>query len=531
MSEINNRNLENMENTENAAPVQEAAQAEAQQPQPEAAAEKPKKKKKRKKAKVALPIVAVLLVIALLFGTLVGYIVGRNAVTDRLQQAEKQLAVLTQAFEEAAGTPVYDAFTEELTEENRSALSELSGASYDDGVQDILGEDELLGQMLEGGEQAEPVVVAEYKGGALMSDEVAREYEDQMSALVLAGYSEAEIAETLLDEVMQYMVGDRVLADKAKEMGLYELTGADRAAVEAEAQDIYDAQIDFFRDYVNTEGMTDEEATGAVKNYLQQNEGVTLEGIRSELEQGWWVEKLYNEITKDVQVSEADVQQSYNALLADQKASFTAYVDDYEFAQMNGETILYNLDGYRAVRMLLFAFDDFEAYEAVLALSDELEELDPEKDADMIAQYKAEIEACYAPVEAKAQAALDEIQAGADFEDLIARLGDDAGMMDEYLRSTGYYVSNDSLLWPREFISAAMAMQNPGDLSPALRIADGVCILQYVGDVPAGEVALQDVQARLQENVLENAKFDAYEAQLSVWLQEADAKYYPERMQ
>lgn len=524
MSEIKDLNPETM--------AEEAVQetADAAQEAVQASAEKPKKKKKRKAAKLALPIVAVLLVIALVFGAVVGYIVGRNSMVDRLQQTERQLAVLTQAFEEEAGAPAYDAFTEELTDENRTALEELSGVQKDDGVEAILGE-EGLDQVLESSEEIAPVVVAEFKGGTLMSDEVAREYEDQMASLLFAGYSEEEVAQVLLDEVLQYMVGDRVLAQKAQEMGLYELTDADRAQIAAEAEAIYEEQLAFCRDYVNTAGMTEEEATGAVKSYLLESEGITLEGLHAELEAGWWMEKLYAEITKDVQVTDAEIQQSYQQLLQEQKQSFTEYVDDYEFAQMSGEPILYNLDGYRAVRMLLFAFENPEDYEAVLSLSDELPELDPVKDADMIAKYVSEIDACYAAVDAQALDALNRLSAGEDFEQLIAELGDDSGMSDTYLRSTGYYVSKDSLLWPREFIDAAMALENPGDCSGAVRIADGVCILQYVGEVPAGEVPFESVKAQLQEVALAEAQFNAYEARMNEWIQQAEVKYYPERMQ
>ena len=526
MSEINDRKAETI--AEEA--VQETVAEPQEQETVQVPAEKAKKKKKRKAAKLALPIVAVLLVIALAFGAVVGYIAGRNSMVDRLQQAEKQLAVLTQAFEEEAGTPVYDAFTEELTDENRTALEELSGVQADDGVEDILGE-EALGQVLETGEEQAPVVVAEFEGGTLMSDEVAREYEDQMASLLFAGYSEEEVAEVLLEQVMTYMVGDRILMQKAQEMGLYDLSDADREQIAKEAETIYNEQLSFYSDYVNTEGMTEAEATGAVKSYLLESEGVTLEGLRSDLEAGWWMEKLYQEIIKDVQVSDAEIRQSYQQLLSEQKESFTVYVDDYEFAQMNGDPILYNLDGYRAVRMLLFAFENPEDYEAVLALSDELAELDPVKDADQIAEYVAEINACYASVDAEALDALNRLSAGADFEQLIAERGDDSGMSDDDLRSTGYYVSRDSLLWPREFIDAAMDLQNPGDLSGAVRIADGVCILQYVGDVPAGEVAFESVQDQLKDMALANAQFNAYEAQMNEWIQQADVKYYPERMQ
>jgi len=66
-------------------------------------------------AKIALPVVALLMVIALLFGVVFGYALGRNAVAQRLRDTEAQLAALTEAFEDISSMPVYDAFNEELT--------------------------------------------------------------------------------------------------------------------------------------------------------------------------------------------------------------------------------------------------------------------------------------------------------------------------------------------------------------------------------------------------------------------------------
>jgi len=490
-----------------------------------------KKKKKRRVAKLALPVVAVLLVLALLFGVIVGYALGRNVGAVRLRDAEAQVAALTQAFEEAAAAPVYSQFSEELTGENQSALDELSGQGFaNPGVSELAGEDALLSQVLEGGEQ-EDVVVAEYTGGKLMRSEVAAEYEDQMAGLVFSGYNEAEVAETLLNEVMKYMVSDRILEAKAREMGLYELTDADRADIEAEANKVYNEQMEFYRSFVNTSGMSEEEANGAVKSYLEQSEGVTLEGLRTEMEQGWWAQKMFDAITADVQLDDAQLQAAYDALLKEQKESFEGYAADFEFAQVNGETIVYNLPGYRAVRMLLFALEDVEALEAVNVLSEEIPELDPEKDKELIAQYQAEVDRFYAPAEERAEAALAELQAGADFVELLDTIGDDEGMRNAALQASGYYVSDQTLLWPAEMVHAAMALQKPGDISGAVRVGDGICILQYVGEVEAGEVPLADVKDRLAESALGNVRYAAYEARLNAWLEEAKVVYYPERMQ
>lgn len=551
MSETNERNLNNSmpEEAENKVAAAEETTVESPQAQaaddkenaprgeakpvsePEKPAQKKGRKKRRKKA-LAVLVTAVLLVIALVFGAVVGYTYGRNVGAGRLEEAEVKVAELTAALEEAQATPAYDVFEEELTQENREALDDLAGIAFgDEGDATILMGEEVFGAAGSAGEAAPPVVVAEFNGGQLMSDEVAREYSEQMTNFVFAGYSEEEVASVLLDEVLKYMVSDHVLEAHAREMGLYELTDADRAQIEAEAQANYDEQLAFYGDFVDTEGMTEEEATGAVKAYMQNEVGVTLEIVRSELEEGWWAQKIYDEITKDVVVDDAALEKAYEELLAEQKESYEAYPDDFEFAQMNGETIVYNLPGYRAVRMLLFGFGDTEAYEAVSVLTEELAELNAETDAQLIDEYRTQIDGFYASAEARAQEALSQLQGGADFGDLLASVGEDAGMQDEDLYKTGYYVSEKSMLWSADLISAAMALKEPGDISGAVRVADGVCILQYVGEVQAGEVPLEDVKEELQRETLESAKYDAYEAQLNKWLEEANVKYYPERMQ
>lgn len=551
MSEVNERNLNNSmpeeaENKANAVEeavetVQlEAADDKENAPRGEAApaleeekpAAKKKGKKKRRKKAFAILATAILLVIALVFGAVVGYTYGRNMGIERAELAEAKVAELTAALEEAQATPVYDAFEEELTQENREALDDLAGTAFtDDGDATVLMGEEIFGVDASDESGEAPVVVAEYDGGQLMSDEVAREYGEQMTNFVFAGYSEEEVASVLLDEVLKYMVSDRVLEAHAKEMGLYELTEADRAQIDAQAQANFDEQLQFYRDYVNTEGMTEEEATGAVKAYMQAEAGVTLDIIRSELEEGWWAQKIYDEITKDVTVDDAALEKAYKDLIVQQKESYETYPDDFEFAQMNGETIVYNLPGYRAVRMLLLGFEDDQAYEAVSVLNEEIAELDAETDAQLIAEYKAEIDGFYAAPEARAQEVLAQLQGGASFDELLASIGDDDGMKDEDLYKTGYYISEKSMLWSPEIISAAMVLKMPGDISGAVRTADGVCILEYVGEVQAGEVPLEEVKKELQHETLENAKYSAYEQQLNKWLKEANVKYYPERMQ
>lgn len=547
MSEQNERNLEPIapEAAEAQAAADPGAQAHADIPDdrenaPRGAqkaapdAEKkprPKKKKKRKKSGIALPLVAALVAVALIFGLAAGYGIGRSTLLDRLETAQQRVEALEAAVDANADTPAYDPFKEELTGANQDALNDLSGdALVEDGdASALLGEDGFGGEDAASAEGA--VVVAEYDGGQLMSSEIAQEYEAQMALYAFSGFDEEEVAGTVLNEVLRSMVSDRVLEAHAREMGLYELNADDHSKIEAEATANYNELLDFYRDYVNTDGMTEEEATGAVKAYLLEAEGASYESLRAELEANWWRNKVFDAITQDVVVSDAALQSAYETKLAEQKESFEAYPDDYEFAQMNGEIIVYNLPGYRAVKMLLLGFDDIDDIDAVEALEGEIAALDAGTDAEQIAQLWAQIDGYYAGPEARMQSVLAELQGGADFDAMIDAYGTDEGMRNAALRAEGYYVAENSLLWPQEMISAAMALEQAGEISAPVRMGDGVCVLQYIGEVDAGEVPLDQVRGALADETLESMRYDAYEAQLDAWLEDAQVKYYPERMQ
>ena len=565
MNEGNERNLESVapEAVEN---MQEQVSEPAAAPEAEPAAEaqaapdlddrenapasrepkpknKKKKKKKSKRRSVIVPLAIVLAVVLVLFGVLVGY--GLSLVRSErrpVDQADAQEDIFSSGLDGIGELPAYNAFDEEMTGENQQALDALAGeiGFFDDSLSALLGEDALFAADVLDGElggfmepAGEPVVVAEFGDGQqLMSDEVLEAYSNQLSMYILSGYSEAEVAETLLDEVLHSMVSDRVLAERARELGLYDVSDADRAEIKAEAEAIYNEYLSYYRDsVVSTEGMSEEEIEGAAKAYLADYEGVTYDSVYADIEENWWQQKLYAYVTDSVTVDDAAVQAAYDARLAEQKQDFEEYPDDYEFSQMNGETILYNLPGYRAVKMLLLGFENEDTSVRIYELAEELSALDGDALNQRLSEHQAELDAFYAGPEARAEAALEQLQNGADMDELILSVGTDAGMMDERQRAMGYYVSADSMLWPATFIDAAMGLENVGDCSAPVRTDEGVCILQYLGDVPEGAVPLADVREELAQETLDAAQYEAYAAQVQAWLEEANPSYYPERMQ
>ena len=475
------------------------------------------KSKKRKKARVSVRLTAVLLILALLFGVVVGFAIGRINTRNALIEAEIAIGELNARIAELEGF-------EGLTDENIDALNLLSGE------EDVsfTGDDEAFPGYDDSA--AEAVVVAEFKGGSLMSDEVAGAYNDQVAGFIFSGYTEADIPEDLLTELLEEMANRKVLETKARELGLYELTDADMEAIAKEAQQTMDDMISIFRDVIDTAGKDEETIIKETKAYLMEYEGISYDSVFGMLSESWWMDKLYNEIVKDVEIESTDIIELYNEKMEAQKAAFSAYPEDFEATQMGGETIVYNLAGYRAVRLLSVSSNEPGAADTAAIIEEEISILDPEKDAETIAAYNAELDALYLTPETVMLGILTEIENGAKFTDKLAQHGEDIGMQMEGLKDTGYYVSENSLLWPQQMISAAFALQNPGDISKPFRMNGSVCILEYVGDVTPGEISIDAMYDTISREALEYARANAYEETISKWFDEAEIKYYPERM-
>lgn len=508
-------------------PAQEKVQNTAEKKEKQA----PKKRRKRARG-VPAALVAVLLVLALFFGGLFGFIIANKTSKHaaQLAEAEARIASLENyltmiGFSEEESDPENWIFDDsgEVDE-----FGDLSGAEYEDGTEALWGEEALLDGMLT--LEGDPVVVAEFEGGSVMSDEVVEPYNEAL-ATQMFNLGDGTAAGDVLDEVLQTLVADKVLYTRASELGLTELTAEDLADIEADAQAFYAEQKDFYAPSVNTAGMSPEQADAAIDAYMETEVGVTVAGLIEEQKSEYWIQKLYDHVGKDITVTAEEVQAAYDAMLADQKELFTAYPEEYEYAMMSGQTIVYNLENYRRVKHVMLAFDTNDQAEQAEELMDQIAMLDPETQMDQIQALQEQLDALYTDLEAKAQTVLDEINAGADFDAMIDKYGMDDGMNYEPAKSNGYYVSSDSIQWSPDFVEGSMMLEEIGQVSTPVRSVSGIHIIKYIGDVTPGEVDLPDVSRQIQEEVFAEKQELAYETQIESWLSTANATYYPERLQ
>ncbi len=464
-------------------------------------------KRKRRGHGVPFGLVTLLVILSLICGGALGYVGGA-----KFSQTAKKLRAAEAAIDDYEMT---------LMEMYSDEFDRAANAASDDGANAA-----LAGGDLGVASESEPVVVAEFDGGVVMSDEAAEAYQTELASYALGGADVADNAGAILDTVLEDLVGEKLAYLKAEEKGYTTIGDADRAEIAEAAQAQFDETVHFYVDIVREDGMTDEDAYDAAVRYLADNESYTIEGVTADVEAHWWHEKLYDEVVAGVNVTSDEITAAYNEQVAAQEDLFAASPEEFEYALMNGDMLLYYPAGYRTVKHILFALDD-EAQARVTEIS---VQLSTETDQATVDSLNAELDELYAPLEAEAQGVYEQLQNGGDFDSLMLEYSDDEEMNGGVFAQTGYYVSADSVMWSEMFIEACMALQNPGDLSQPARTEGGVHIVLFAQNVQPGAVPLSQINADMTQATLDSARFEAWQVARQGWIAAANVKYYPERL-
>ena len=382
-------------------------------------------------------------------------------------------------------------------------------------------------------------VVASYDGGEVTANDVMGEFTNNYSQTYYLyqyyfGYSmTADEVHSLMEESIDQHVRNAIVAEHFDET--MELSAEELAEVETLAQESFETAQTGALDAA--EGKTDKEKQANTRVLLKQ-EGLTYDSIYANQLVSTKVSKMEQSLRDAVtEVSDEDLQAAYDAKVAEQQESYT---DGSSFeSDMSGdsEIVCWMPEGYRTVKHILVIPEDelmstyktavsdlssaqstLEGYQAELAA---LNDDDATEGARTAEEIQADIDAAEASVasaqsavETAAQACLDSVkdktdeiyarlEAGEDFEALIAEYGEDPGMQNEPTSSRGYYVSAASTNWEVNFRDAAMALENVGDytMEPVIS-GSGVHIIRYESDVTAGPVALDEVREALYAETL-----------------------------
>lgn len=354
-------------------------------------------------------------------------------------------------------------------------------------------------------------VAAEFNGGTITAQEAATEYAVISEYYRMLGMNEAEYAENAKYSVLESLVEARVLEQKARELGVFEMSDEERAALEARVQAEYEDNLRYYMEFRFDESKSEDELRAETIEYLNEN-GSSYADMLAAAERSAWQDRLFEKVTSEIQISDEQMREFYQTQLESAELTYSADYNAYEADAEAGRTMVWNPEGVRRVDSIFIPFDEAASVE-YLSIQAAVEGGDASRQADL--------DALYAQLEPSAQAVIDRLNAGEDFAALQAEYG----ALSEY----GCFVSDRSDVWGDAFREAAMALAQPGDLSAPVRVDGGICILRYAADVPAGPVAFEAVRDALLDTYEAELKTSQYNATVVQWVQAADAKYYIDR--
>lgn len=402
-----------------------------------------------------------------------------------------------------------------------------------------------------------PKLAASYKGGVIWLEDAQTQYDSLAAQYRQFGFDPDAMgmAAGLKQDITEGLVQNAILSAKATEMGLDQFTEEELAAMTEEAQ----AELNYYVEYYLPQFFPDtEEYTDDMRKQTEQvlaQNGIGIDVMLESSKNSEAMNKLRAKITEGVAVDDAEIEEAYKALIEQNKES---YQSDRTFNsdRSSGVAIAWNPEGYRAVKQVLIKFTDDQA-SRYSDLADQVASLEEEKaaaeapageaaeeeaaeeapaeetakrsveliDAD-IAACKAELEALYKELEPKCNEVIEAYKNGTPIEELIENYNEDPGMQSGITAEIGYAVREGSDNWDPAFTAAAMSIDEVGGLSEPAYGSYGAYIVYYFSDIPAGEVALEEIRDAIAEDALETKTNKVYDDQVTAWVEEAGVEYF-----
>lgn len=330
-----------------------------------------------------------------------------------------------------------------------------------------------------------------FNGGSVKQAQAQAAYDELAALYDEFGMEKSEYHDIIVEDVLAGLAEDAVLMAKAQQLGIYENTPEQIAAAEADAMAEYESTVEYYLPYFQAEGMTEAEVREATVQYLA-DEGLTAEVLVQETVSILWRNRLMETVTEGVSATEADVRAMYDDGVT---AAKEAYADrmTFEFDYVSAEIIYWQPEGYREMEFMLLPWND-----------EELATEDLSARTDMLRQRYSSI--------------WDRAFAGSS----LTELAEEAQLYDYGTLA----VSAEPHMMSQAVCDAAMALEMNHTTYAA--DADGVWVLRYVADIPAGEVPYEMLQTVLTESAHESARADAYYTQVETWLAEAEIVLHPE---
>lgn len=408
-------------------------------------------------------------------------------------------------------------------------------------------------------------VLVEYDGGTITEFDVMASFYGNYSYIAQLYSSfgmsmDSGTVNDILQDVVDTEIQSRAIAKEFESRGLTLSKTLDE--IYAEADEAYQSNYDYV--YENAEGDTDEVRAANTELSLYQ-QGYTKDYLREYFVSTYQTEAVEAAVREEIsEVTDEELQAAYEEQVAADESTYTETPTKLDGTMTSTDALVcWMPEGYRTVKHVLVIPEDevlqavTDARKAVDTAQTELETLKTELDdvnddepeegeevrtaeeiqadidakeaelADLEAAAKAAETACLESVKDRTDEIYAKLEAGEDFDAVMAEYGEDPGMQSEPSMTSGYYVSADSTQWDANFTAGAMLLSQVGDYSAEPVIStSGVHIIYYNSDVTPGAVPLEDIRDALYDQTLESMKSEHYQNELTSWVDALNPVYH-----
>lgn len=362
----------------------------------------------------------------------------------------------------------------------------------------------------------------------------AQEYLDNMKNLIIdqvkQEFAQAAEAEAALEETIdnEDKVADDTADDASDETADdTDDTAEDTAddATDETAEDTADETADDAQEPEQTEEPTDPEVLAEgekrYQEYLQENE-ITLESTQEEYNKQDLITKVREYCIGFAEVTDEDVRTWYDQTLAKQQEEIDAGAGAFEQLIRGNKIYTYVPEGVVAVRDVVVAFDETLSTDLKAAYNE-----------DQTSQYDALLGAALSEHADYISTAADikaRIEGGETIEEVVEAMSADTENITETSSPDGYVIDPRTESYSGAFVDAAKGLETIGDLSEPFADYDGVHVLQLVKVYEPGVVPFDELKDSIKKALQPGAEEDKYNEMLEQWIEDANVKYYFDRM-
>lgn len=376
-------------------------------------------------------------------------------------------------------------------------------------------------------------------------------YESQYGDLDGDDVNSRAMLKQIKQDVVDRLVEDKILVQKAKEEGYDQLTDEEIATVQEQFDSIVESNLEYYKeqyaDRLEKDPDFDADAAAMADLVAERTaSGRTMESWRQSYLDDAYISKMEAAYNDKVTVTDEEAEAQYDILLKAQQLAYdmdeedteaseelSALVEeggldstpDFETDFNGGSTIVYYPDEkYVLVKQILIMIPEEER----TAISEALYDEDGNQTDETTAASEKLYQESLAKIKDKADEVLEKIAAGEDFDELIDQYNEDTGMS-TYMDQGGYLVGEDSS-YVESFIDAAMGLKKAGDTTGLVESSYGYHILKLTEILPQGEVVpFEDVKDEIMTPMLTEKQTTQWDELVAQWTEESEVVLYEDR--